>query len=401
MITIEQKETGALLSFLAYELFEKEIAEDLNGIDWHVFLKMATEHAVTPLLYSGVNQVSDVPQGVFDIIERFAVRSTILSDRMSKSQNELFECLNRYNIKAAVIKGTSVAAFYRHPEVRMTGDIDILIAPEDMSACSGALSDSGFIHCGTTDIHTSFKKERVTVEVHGKVTRYPDTPKGEYASRYMLGALNELSTHSMGKYDYPMLRDPYHLASLLLHMERHIGASGIGLKQLCDWAVAVKAVDPENISEIKEELNNCGLLHFSGVLTGVCEKYLGMPKCEWMPEASDELIDELMAEILSVGNFQAQYRNRPLASAMIDPYDLDGDGKRKLLKTYLRSVKRKMKSESPWAKSPLWVPLFAVRYFVKWIFSLIKGDINLSGMINSFKTAKSREKLLRKMRLYK
>lgn len=401
MITFRMKEAGALLSLLAFELFEKKMDADWDGVDWRLFLQAATEHAVCPLLYAGVNAVSGVPAGVFDIVERFAVRSTILSDRMAKVQSEILDEMAKGNVKTAVLKGTSVAAFYRHPEVRMTGDIDILVRESDMKTCGGILLSMGFEKTHETEMHDCYKKKGVSVEVHRAVSRFPATEKGQYALRFMKCALDSTDSHAMGGYVFPMLGKPHHMVALLSHMERHMGASGIGLRQMCDWAVAVNNVKPEETDEIVRELKNCGLYVFACALTGVAEKFLGLPECAWMERVSEELIDETMEEILSAGNFQAQYKNRPKASAFIDPYDLDGDGKRRIIRTYLRKVKRKTAAEFPWAKSRAWIPVFGVYYAVWLAVSVLRGKIDGKGMMNTLKTSKKREKYLRKLCLYK
>ena len=180
-----------------------------------------------------------------------------------------------------------------------------------------------------------------------------------------------------------------------------MGASGIGLRQLCDWAVSVYRVTVEERGDIISVLEKCGLLRFAQILTKVCEKYLGLPACGWLSPVPDQLVEDTIAEILSVGNFQAQHENRPFASALIDPYDLDGDGKRKLVRTYLRRVERKMCNEYPWAKRRILIPFFGVFYFWRLCLAIIKGDINGKGMLNTLQSSRAREKLLRKMCLYK
>lgn len=401
MITFEMKETKAVLSMIGFELFGNAMTADFDGLDWRKVYWIANAHAVTPLLYSSIKQIPGADAGIFDAVERYAVRATVLTERMGKIQAEIFQRLNKENIRAAVLKGTSAAAFYPHPEVRMTGDIDILIDGENMDALFNILKGEGFSFEGRGELHASFKKGSAVIEVHDKVSRYPATPKGRYAESRMACALNEIGMHRIGMHSFPMLSDADRLVSLLSHMERHMGASGIGLRQLCDWAVSVQGIDLGKTTEIKDVLDKCGLLTFAQILTGACEKYLGMPECGWLDDVSEEMKDEAMAEILSVGNFQAQYKNRPLASALIEPYDIDGDGKRKLVKTYLRRVKKKMQNEVSWAKSSFWTPFFAVYYFVRWAFSMLKGNTDRRGMLNTLKTSREREKFLRKLCLYK
>lgn len=401
MSQMSTREIRALFALLSYELFGKDLCVEANDVAWQDVLAVANEHAITPLLYSGVNRLEGIPQSIFDSIERSAVRSTITSDRMAKIQNEIFWRLKEEQINAVVLKGTSVAACYRHPEVRITGDIDILIDPANMEKCGEILQQEGFIFEDNSELHAVYRKRQVVVEVHWKVSWYPATTKGIFTETFMSDALKNAVLQRFGQYEFPVLDTSYQLISLLSHMERHMTASGIGLRQLCDWAVTVSQVKVEESEAVINVLEKCGLLRFAQILTKVCEKYLGMPECEWLSPVTDELVEETISEILSVGNFQAQHENRPYASALIEPYDLEGDGKRRLFRTYFRRVERKMRNEYAWAKSRVWIPFFGIFYFGRLCFAILKGDINGKGMLNTLRTSRAREKLLRKMCLYK
>lgn len=401
MSQMSTREIQALFALLSYELFGKELYVEANGVAWQDVLAAANEHAITPLLYSGVNRMEGIEQSIFDSIERSAVRSTIISDRMAKIQNEVLRRLKEERINAVVLKGTSVAACYRHPEVRITGDIDILVDPADMEKCGEILQQDGFVFEDSGELHAVYRKKQAVVEVHWKVSWYPSTANGIFAQNYMDDALKNAVLQRFGQYDFPVLDTSYQLVSLLSHMERHMTASGIGLRQLCDWAVSVHQVKAEESEAVINVLEKCGLLRFAQILTKVCEKYLGLPGCGWLSSVPDELIEETISDILSVGNFQAQYENRPFASALIDPYDLEGDGKRRLVRTYFRRVERKMSNEYVWAKSRAWIPFFGVFYFGRLCLAILKGDVNGKGMLNTLRTSRAREKLLRKMCLYK
>lgn len=401
MKNIENCESRVLLTLLAHELFGTEIEISAADVDWHSLLNQANDHVITPLLYSGIQQAPDVPQDVFDMIERSAVRSTIQAERMGQIQSELFTMLDNAGIKAAILKGTSLAMNYPHSEVRITGDIDILVDTKSLDKCGDLLIHAGYILEEVSDIHVCYRKKHVLVEVHQAVSRYPQTAKGVHTNKLMEKALDNTRIGNMKQYEFPMLIEPFYSIVLLSHMERHMGTAGIGLRQLCDWAMAVHALREEEGRHLISVWEECGLLKYAQVLTEVCSKYLMMPKCEWMPKCSEDLTEETMEDILSVGNFQAQHSMRPYGSAMIDPYDLKGDGKRRLLDTYFRRVKRTMQNEYSWAKSKIWVPVFGLYYFGRWAGDVLRGRIPLKSTLNTMKAAKERERLMRKMQLYK
>ncbi|MCB7187645.1 nucleotidyltransferase family protein, partial [Anaerostipes caccae] len=58
---------------------------------------------------------------------------------------------------------------------------------------------------------------------------------------------------------------------LLLHKLEHITSSGLGLRQLCDWAVFVhRDMTPERWEDLLPKLSRFGLLHFARVITRIC-----------------------------------------------------------------------------------------------------------------------------------
>ena len=245
MSKTERYEVQVLCDLLAYELFGCDLQLAADSLDWYTILSLANDHAVTPLLYSGINQVPGVPQDVFDMIERLAVRSTIQADRMAQAQSTVLQRLQENGIRAVVLKGTSLAMNYPHSEVRMTGDIDILVDPEDMVKCGDVLLQAGYVLENVSDIHTCYRNKQVLIEVHQAVSRYPETRKGAYTRALMQQALEHVRMGHMSRHAFPMLEQPFYAIALLSHMERHMGTTGIGLWQLCDWAMAVCAMRAE------------------------------------------------------------------------------------------------------------------------------------------------------------
>ena len=101
-------------------------------------------------------------------------------------------------------------------------------------------------------------------------------------------ALRHTEQVELHGYAIPVLAVPHQLVSLLAHMERHMGSTGIGLRQICDWAVAVQARRAQIGEAELQALERCGLLHFAKVVTRLCEKYLGLPPCPWCQNAMDD-----------------------------------------------------------------------------------------------------------------
>lgn len=123
----------------------------------------------------------------------------------------------------------------------------------------------------------------------------------------MNGALSHTQDMEIQGIRFPILDSIYQMIGLLAHKEQHLATSGIGLRQICDWAVTMHALREQIGEKEIATLERCGLLHFAKVVTRLCEKYLGLPPCLWYQNAMDDQVDALMEDILSAGNFHEQY----------------------------------------------------------------------------------------------
>ena len=197
----------------------------------------------------------------------------------------------------------------------------------------------------------------------------------------------------------------YQIISLLSHMGRHFSVGGIGLRQLCDWAITVYA-QREEIEEAELALLDCcGLLYFAKIVTRICEKYLGLPPCEWSSDAPDGMVDAMMYDILVNGNFQSQ-KQRPFRDILTwgvraDTDKVENSAKSSVLRSYGQYIRNRIRHEYPWAKSRLWIAVFGVFYPLRWIVRILLGrrkKVNLSQAVHSARRGK---KLLQELRLYK
>ena len=401
MSLIVKKETQTLLTLLAYELFQKKQEIDTSDVDWAAVLEEGNKHAVTALLYPGIRQQNGVPEEVFNKVCGTAITVAAASESMLKEQRRILDLLAARQITCVVLKGTSVACFYPHPELRVPGDIDILVDAENLDTACNTLKDNNFTISTVVEKHTCLHKQEIYVEMHQMVTVFPDSKKGRFAREFMTKALRNTQTSEIEGIRFPVLRDIYKIIALLVHMEHHLATSGIGLRQLCDWAVTVNAMRDYFDGETLALLESCGLLRFAQIMTRLCERYLGLPPCPWTADASDALVAAMLFDVLEGGNFQALHAKRPLAEVLTDAYDVAGKGKTSLFRNYIRYLKKYLRQNEPWAKSRLWIPVFGVFLPARWGMRVLLGKRKKVNLMHAAGMAREREKLLRELELYR
>ena len=395
------QENRMLLSLLGYELFGGALPESTDGMDWPAVLRKANDHAVTALLYSGMKEMAGVPEAIVSRVRGAAIAADLQGEHMLAVQREILDTLGANRIPCAVLKGSSVAWCYPHPELRMPGDIDLLVGEANLEAACRLLQGIGFAADHETELHVDLQRADVVLEMHKTTSIFPRTEKGAWTADYMGQALAHVRRQTLRGCAFPMLAKPEQLVSLLAHMSRHLGSSGIGLRQLCDWAVTAHRLREEIGPEDIGLLERCGLLKFASIVTRMCEKYLGLPECAWVQDVPAELVDAAMADILAVGNFHAQQGERTLSVTMMSNRSEAQPGTNNPVVNYFRYVRFKLDAQYPWAKSPLWVAPFSVYFPLQWLVRVLKGQRKGANPLRSMKTAHAREKLLREMALFR
>lgn len=401
MPSTEKKETKVLLALMAHEIFHREMEIDTSAVDWMSVLAEAGRHKVTALLYPTIRELDGVPENAFNKACGMAIAVAQASEAMLKRQREILDLLEARQVPCAVLKGTSVAYLYSHPELRTIGDIDILVDEENLDEACKALQADGFAPSYTAEKHLCLQKGAVWVEMHRMVSVFPESEKGRFTKQTMTDALRHTQEAEIGGVRFPMLSGAYQIIALLAHMEQHLATSGIGLRQVCDWAVTAHALRNCFDGETLALLERCGLLRFAQIMTRLCEKHLGLPPCSWITDASDALVDAMLADVLDGGNFQSQYTKRPFAAVLTDAYDVSGKGRNSLFRNYIRYLKKYLRQNEPWAKSRLWLPVFGVFLPVRWGVRVLLGKRKQINLVHAVSMAREREKLLRELELYR
>ena len=401
VIMIEKRETQILLALLAHELFGKELPNNIStNINWEELLQEAKDHVVTALLYDGIKRMEGVPDQVFNRVRGAAIDSAMHFEMMQRIQQKIIEDLAEKRIPCAVLKGTSVACCYPHPELRVPGDIDLLVGRDKVEEACQALETASFVRGIESKKHLDMHRKDAEVELHKIVSEYPELEKAAWLAEYMEDALQHVCRQSLSDGEFPMLTKRYQMISLLTHMADHMEVSGIGLRQLCDWAVTIHRFRNDIGEEDIALLERCGLLRYASVMTRVCEKYLSLPAFEWHLDIEEEIVDVVMTEILESGNFHANRSEWLVAKRMFGLRKNERPEKSSIVLNYLCNISSIVKSNCTWAKSPLWIPLFCAYFQFRWLFRVVTGKCKRASISKAIRIAKTHEKLLYDLKLY-
>lgn len=393
------KEESLVLKLLSNALQpEKESAspEVFSEINWESFFQIAQGHRVLSLLYGELIEREEVSA-------RFS--SQVISDSrkaVMQSYRLLFLCkflcgkLKDAGIPVAVLKGVATASYYPVPELRKSGDVDLLLLDQSklQEACQ-VLEEAG---CHVREEQPSLHHvvlenlEGIEIELHTMLAEPFDNEKiNQFLEEQIDVCRAEMMEKEIMGVPLPILDTAYHAYELLLHMLQHFLRAGFGLKLLCDWVVFWNTPSSQEEKEKYRKLvQESGLKGFSDMISQVCVKYLGLTSqvSQWMEFDQEYPVEDFLEEI-----FDAEEFGKNSNARMVGLRDNNLWG-------YVREFHHQMHLNFPKAgKVFLCWPVLWVITLVRFLYNNRK--IRKVSAREVFKSAGKRSRLIGKLNLWK
>ncbi len=219
----------------------------MNEEEWQEILKISKEQTVIGNLADAITTLPielRPPAKVMQQLVPLVLHIERQHYRMEQTLVDLFKALNQINVRPILMKGQSVGRRYPHPEHRICGDIDLLFkSDEDLKRANEWARQ----HAEWTDDfyekHLAFRWKGVVVEHHAHLSslasrRYDHCWKEIVAAELSTGTLPEIHFGEVTTYELP---STLYAFFLLLHKCEHVMEDGLGLRQVCDWAIFLQS----------------------------------------------------------------------------------------------------------------------------------------------------------------
>lgn len=293
--------------------------EKLTEQEWMRLLQLAEQHAVISLFYDVLEQ-EKLSKAARDWLETISRKIAQQSYHLLEVTHQVVEALAKEGISAAVLKGVAAAACYPVPELRKSGDVDLILQnKETLPRAEHILSQMGF--AAKKEQHGShhlamINRTGIEVELHTILAEpFEQAVSDTFLQKCTVEAGKQICRKNIMGYELPVLAESYHAFELLLHMLQHFLHSGFGLKLLCDWVCFWNQKLPEEEADRYRMLvEESGLCAFSDMVTSVCIYYLGLSadsgiysRIKLLPKDDCKLFLE---DILEGGEFGASKKGR-------------------------------------------------------------------------------------------
>ena len=256
--------------------------------------------------------------------------------RVNENLVSFVNFMERKGIDYIIVKGQVAGSFYPNPDARMSGDVDLYFVGENYEKIKGLVEQRlGKQLSKLSDgKHVEFEVNGVIFELHDKLSRLATRKHQAYWDQMIDNAILEgTDTVIINGKEIKTLSATYNAMYIFVHLFYHMTASGVGLRQLCDWAMIIAQsafqdssskfqvknvnvndnanLNPNKKSSLNREdlggsLKELGYLKAYKAMGAFLVEYLGLPEEQFpfvLTEKDRKWVETIKKNILKRGNF--------------------------------------------------------------------------------------------------
>lgn len=360
-----------IIKIISSALLKKElvITED---IDWDEIYCFAKKQQILVMVYYGLCcSETNIPQNVFDKIEKDVFAHTVYSCNQLYEVDRLCEAFEENGIDHMVLKGSVLKKVYPKPEMRQMSDSDILIKVEQVEKITKIMNELGYTYKYDSDHEIVWVKQpSVYIELHKRlIPSYNKDFYSYYGDGWKLSKLIEGKKHG-----YTMSKEDNYIYNFT-HFAKHYRDAGVGVKHMIDLFILQKDID---LKYVKNELKKLQLYEFyKAVLKTIAA---------WFEGADTDIQTQTVTKRIFAGGAYGTAEAKTLSSAVKatkDGTNAKNVARKKVFKMLFPSVEA-LKSTYPILnKTPFLLPAVWVW---RWITALLFRRKNISVQSKTAKT---------------
>ena len=248
----------------------------LSAEEWESVFTLARQQTVTGIAFRGLDFLSEEaapPMGVMAKWMAHADRIEQSNRIMNETVAKLYGYFASVGVEAVLQKGQGVAAMYPEPLLRECGDIDLYFPGHD-GASDPLAGIAGAARERQPDDSWSYVVDGIIVEHHTNLVDI-QSPR---AKKYVKQLIDDKGFEKAVVGDGVEVLVPAPEVNLLLlssHILKHAFGVGIGLRQFCDYAVALRYYEGRvNPQEMRQIWKATGLEKWQELLENFLTEYL-------------------------------------------------------------------------------------------------------------------------------
>lgn len=284
-------------------------------IDWKAVISLARKHFVLGTIIESVQflPVELRPSSQISAqMNRFAMGLIQTNLILENTVARLVNFFKQFGISGVLLKGQGVARYYRAPQMRQSGDIDFYVGTtvfkRAVNLCKQHLIKDNS-ECGEIVQHYDFKMDGVLIEIHRLASRIHTPFRRKWFKNWVTEELEYSSdrrTVRLGNTDVVLPSYDFDAIFIFQHAWHHFMSGGIGLRQLCDWAMIFHSHGNDiDYTSLVKNIRRFGMTKGWKLFACIVVDHLGVPadKMPLYDPSYTGKADKAFREIVSGGNF--------------------------------------------------------------------------------------------------
>lgn len=274
----------------------------IADVDWNEIYKLAEIHNLCGIICQQIrylpkdNQTKDQLKSYFKQHLGFAIR---LDEKRDSAKHLVDGFLNKNGIDHIFVKGVEIKSYYPVPELRTSGDIDVILRRDKFESAYKLLKESNII---ITDYSTNVitaKVDDIEIEFHSNADVITDY-------------FDDIFNLSFVKYEHTYcLKEYEHLLYIICHLCKHLAYRGAGIRMLMDIDVLVRSIPDFDLKRLMLMAEKAGIKQCTSVLLSLCKKWFNTP-VESSAQINDKLMDCFDRVMLDGGSFGYEINSIPI-----------------------------------------------------------------------------------------
>lgn len=309
----------------------------LTEAEWESVRTLALRQTVLGVILGGIEKLplEKQPPRMMKLkwvaqVEKIKKRNMVM-DRASQSVSRI---LDKAGLQNVILKGQGIARLYPKPEYRMSGDVDVLLTSPGSFAKNGKnvySIDKSVIeikkkleNIGKGEVgralyhHIEWHVPGTEIEVHIRPMYFNDpwvnTRFQKWTKRCLESGMNQ--GPSLNDIGFPVPSAEFNLIYLLVHIYHHLLFEGVGLRQVCDYAVLLQDTFCQGVrdnelkesavcskNELREILKSFKMKQFARGMMWVLKEVFNLPEECMLMETDEKMGRFILSEIEQSGNF--------------------------------------------------------------------------------------------------
>ena len=301
------------------------LSHTLSEKEWNEIFGLAKKQALVGIMFEGIERLPQAQWPPRNVVLQWAMMVESIKHRNRQTTDvclRLTEALGKDGFETCILKGQANHVYYdalnsEHSLglLRICSDIDAWIWPKEKTVhpvksiidyCQKKKILLSLCH-----LHAEVKHVNgVPVEIHFR----PSFLNAPWRDRYFQLLFQSAQFEKVnidGCGELTKLRVDYDLLFQMNHIYRHLLDEGVGMRQVLDFYMLLKAYQKESLvrndlmdgSALQRHVKACGMGRFASALMYVLQKIFDMDSSELLCAPSEHHGSFLLDEMMLAGNF--------------------------------------------------------------------------------------------------